>query len=183
MDKNVVDTYLRKQRCEWIFNPPHGSHIGGVWERMIGIVRKILNSMLADLGSLHLTHEVLSTLMAEVMAIVNSRPLLPVSTDPTMPDILTPNMLLTQKSLVLQVIPGEFTANDLCKHNKQWRQVQHLANFFGQGGEKSSYLCYSHDENGKQNHRVLKKETWFYCVRKTLHESSVLNGGTGPYHF
>ena len=70
MDNNVVDTYLRKQRCEWIFNPPHGSHIGGVWERMIGIDRKILNSMLADLGSRRLTHEVLSTLMTEVMAIV-----------------------------------------------------------------------------------------------------------------
>ena len=86
--------------------------------------------MFADLGPRHLTHEVRSTLMSEVMAIVNSRPLVPVSTDPTMPDILTPNTLLTQKSLALQAIPGEFTATDLCKHNKQWRQVQHLANVF-----------------------------------------------------
>jgi hypothetical protein len=130
MDENVVNTYLRKQRCEWIFNPPHGSHTSGVWEKMIGIVGEILDSMLADLGSRRLTHEVLSTLLTEVMAIVNNRPLVPVSTDPTMPDILTPNTLLTQKSLALQAIPGEFTANDLCKHNKQWRQVQYLANVF-----------------------------------------------------
>ena len=128
LDKHTVDTYLGKERCEWVFNPPHGSHMGGVWERFIGIVRKVLNSMLAELGPRHLTHEVLSTLMAEVTAIVNHRPLVPVSTDPTMPEILTPSTLLTQKSSTLKAIPGEFTATDLCKHNKQWRHVQHLAN-------------------------------------------------------
>ncbi|VDH94099.1 Hypothetical predicted protein [Mytilus galloprovincialis] len=36
--------------------------------------------------------------MAEVSAIVNSRPLVPVSTDPENPLILTPAMLLTQKT-------------------------------------------------------------------------------------
>ena len=125
--RNELDAAFR-ERCEWVFNPPHGSHIGRVWERMIGIVRKALNSMLAELGPRHLTHEVLTTLMAEVTAIVNSRPLVPVSTDPTMPEILTPSTLLTQKSSTLKAIPGEFTATDLCKHNKQWRPVQHLAN-------------------------------------------------------
>ena len=126
VDKHTVDTYLGKERCEWVFIPPHGSHMGGVWERMIGIVRKVLNSMLAELGPRHLTHEILSTLMAEVTAIVK----VPVSTDPTMPEILTPSTLLTQKSSTLKAIPGQFTATDLCKHNKQWRHVQHLANLF-----------------------------------------------------
>ena len=130
IDKLTVDTYLGKERCECVFNPPHGSIMGGVWERMIGIVRKVLNSMLAELGPRHLTHEILSTPMAEVTAIVNSRPLVPVSTDPTMPEILTPSTLLTQKSSTLKAIPGEFTATDLCKHSKQWRHVPHLANLF-----------------------------------------------------
>ena len=35
--------------------------------------------------------------MAEVCAIVNSRPIVPVSTDPEDPSILSPSMLLTQK--------------------------------------------------------------------------------------
>jgi hypothetical protein len=38
--------------------------MGGVWERMIGIVRKVLNTMLADLGPRYLTHEVLTTFVA-----------------------------------------------------------------------------------------------------------------------
>ncbi len=46
--------------------------------------------------------------MCEVTAIVNARPLVPVSTDPEAPLILTPATLLTQKFSVLPP-PGEFS--------------------------------------------------------------------------
>ena len=54
--------------------------------------------MLSDITSKHLTYEVLSTLMAEVSAIINAPPLVPVSNDQDCPHILSPSMLLTQKS-------------------------------------------------------------------------------------
>ena len=73
-----------ENRCSWIFNPPHSSHMGGVWERMIaGIARRILNLMLLKESKKKLTHDVLNTLMAEVSAIMNSRTIVPVSTDPS----------------------------------------------------------------------------------------------------
>nr|XP_054591067.1 uncharacterized protein LOC129154842 [Nothobranchius furzeri] len=123
---NTVQRYLGKQGCTWNFGPPHASHMGGSWERMIGVARRILDSMLLQQKS-HLTHEVLSTLMAEITAIINARPLLPVSTDPHQPFILSPAMLLTQKSGVPSP-PGDFIDKDL--FTKQWRQVQALANRF-----------------------------------------------------
>ena len=123
---NTVQRYLSKQGCSWNFRPPYASHMGGSWERMIGVARRILDSMLLQQKS-RLTHEVLSTLMAEITAIINARPLLPVSTDPQQPFILSPAMLLTQKSGVPPP-PGDFTDKDL--HTKQWRQVQALANQF-----------------------------------------------------
>ncbi|VDI07434.1 Hypothetical predicted protein [Mytilus galloprovincialis] len=99
---NVEDgpfkNFLYNSGTTWIFNPPHSSHMGGAWERMIGITRRILDSMLLNAAGRSLTHDVLNTLMAEVSAIVNSRPLVPVSTDPENPLILTPAMLLTQKT-------------------------------------------------------------------------------------
>lgn len=123
-----VSNYLSDQGCVWLFNPPHSSHMGGSWERMIGVTRRILDAMFLKLGSFQLTHEVLTTFMAEVTAIVNSRPLTSVSTDPDEPLILTPAMLLTQKIAVLPVPPGNFDDSNIFRH--QWHQVQSLANTF-----------------------------------------------------
>ncbi len=119
--------YLHENGCTWEFNPPHASHMGGAWERMIGVTRRILDGMLLQKKHVHLTHEVLCTLMAEVSAIINARPLVPVSADPYSPCILTPAMLLTQKPRV--PVPFEnYNEKDLLKC--QWKQVQALANEF-----------------------------------------------------
>ncbi len=77
----TVQRYLSEQGCSWNCNPPHASHMGGSWERMIGVAKRILDSMLLQQKT-RLTNEVFCMLMAEVTAIINARPLLPVSTDP-----------------------------------------------------------------------------------------------------
>lgn len=136
---SILD-YLHSKDCTWEFNPPHASHMGGVWERMIGVTRRILDSMLLQNKHTNLTHEVLCTLMAEVSAIINARPLIPVSSDPSSPLLLTPALLLTQKP-GLHAPPGDFTSKDLLKG--QWRQVQVLANEFW-GRWKNEYLSTLH---------------------------------------
>ena len=126
-DVDIAD-YLLKQKCTWVFNPPHSSHMGGAWERMIGVARRILDSMLLQVGPSKLNHEVLVTFMAEVSAIVNARPLIPVSADPEAPLILTPSMLLTQKTGTSPPPASEFSKGDLLKN--QWKRVQALAETF-----------------------------------------------------
>ncbi|KAJ8365140.1 hypothetical protein SKAU_G00139710 [Synaphobranchus kaupii] len=128
LGETSVEDYLLDKKCTWVFNPPHASHMGGAWERMIGIARRILESMFLQLGYSKLTHEVLTTLMAEVTAIINARPLVPVSSDPEAPLILTPSTLLTQKIGVSPPPPGDFTKGDMFKH--QWKRVQVLADTF-----------------------------------------------------
>ncbi|XP_057699014.1 uncharacterized protein LOC130920115 [Corythoichthys intestinalis] len=123
-----IGTFLKDSACKWQFNPPHASHMAGSWERMIGVTRKILNAMLLEHPYGKLTHEVLVTLLAEVTAIVNARPLTAVSTDPENPVILTPAMLLTQKVGTPPIPPGQFQTSDLFK--AQWKRVQYLANVF-----------------------------------------------------
>lgn len=95
---------------------------------MIGVTRRIRESVLADLPPKHLTHEVLSTLIAEVTAKVNARPLVLVPIDPDVPEILSPAILLKQKSQSLKAIPGNFNYQEL--YNKQRQQVQYLDNLF-----------------------------------------------------
>ncbi|XP_042271051.1 uncharacterized protein LOC121899355 [Thunnus maccoyii] len=138
VDEDAMKRYLAEKGCIWTFNPPHPSHMGGAWERMIGITRKILDSMLLQSRPSRLTHEVLTTFMAEVMAIMNNRSLVPLSTDASDPFILTPATLLTQQCGSHPIIPGEFDSKDLYK--RQWQQVQSLANTFWDRWRKQ-YLC------------------------------------------
>lgn len=76
---------------------------------MIGVTRRIVDSMLLQNKHTHLTHEVLCTLIAEISAIINVRPLIPISSDPSSPIPLSPAMLLTQKP-GLHATPGNFTS-------------------------------------------------------------------------
>lgn len=123
-----VKHFLDQSKIKWIFNAPHSSHMGGVWERMIGVTRRILDALLLGPKGKNLTHEVLSTMMAEVTAIMNSRPITTISSDPDMPFVLSPAILLNQK------ISGHFSTcvnvsiRDLYK--EQWKQVQVLSDFF-----------------------------------------------------
>ncbi|XP_070001352.1 uncharacterized protein [Penaeus vannamei] len=55
-EKKIVN-HLYQTGSKWIFNAPHSSHMGGVWERLIQICRKILESMLAETPYKTLTHE------------------------------------------------------------------------------------------------------------------------------
>lgn len=64
------------------------------------------------------------------MAIINSRPLsVEHLNDPTGPEPLTPNHILTMKSTIVQPPPGVFMKEDLYLQ-KRWRRVQYLANEF-----------------------------------------------------
>ena len=85
--------------------------------------------MFAALGPFQLTHELLVTLMAEVMGIVNSRPIAVVPSDAEQPQPLTPNMLLTMKTKPLISPPSTFTSQDLYSR-QYWRRVQYLADQF-----------------------------------------------------
>lgn len=72
--------------------------MGRAWERIIGVSKKVLNVMLFDPKHKDISHDVLTSLMAEVCATVNNIPLTYVSSDPKAPTLLTPSMLLTMRS-------------------------------------------------------------------------------------
>ena len=54
-------SFQNKNGCNWIFNALHSSHIVGVWERVIGLARRILNVILLKQPKRQLTHDVLVT--------------------------------------------------------------------------------------------------------------------------
>ena len=71
--------------------------VGGVWQRQIRTVRNVLNGLLRRSGQ-RLSKSSLRTVLYEVMAIVNSRPLAVESLEsPDGPRPLTPNHILTME--------------------------------------------------------------------------------------
>ncbi|XP_046863163.1 uncharacterized protein LOC124456899 [Xenia sp. Carnegie-2017] len=124
-DQSKVDKFCTQRRSKWHFNPPSASHMGGVWERMIRSVRQILKAIPKEQV---VSDEVLQTVIAEVVLILNSRPLTRNSDSPEDDDPLTPNHLLHLRASS-SLPPGLFDKNDLCC-KKNWKQAQYLANVF-----------------------------------------------------
>ena len=116
---------LLQRNIKWIFNPPASSHQGGVWERCIRTVRKVMKSLMREQVT---DDEGLSTLMCEVESIVNGRPITKVSDDPRDLEALTPHhlLLLNPRS---SIPPGKFMKEDNYVQ-RRWRQVQYLADVF-----------------------------------------------------
>ena len=75
------ESKLQKQNINWIFNPPAASQMGGAWGCQIRSTRKVLAGLMEEYGHC-LDEESFRTLMCEVEAIVNLRPLTTVSGRP-----------------------------------------------------------------------------------------------------
>ena len=107
-------------RITWINNPPTASDMSGVWERQIRTARGILNALVKTHGK-SLDKELLHTVVVEVEALGNSRPM----TTETISDAkcgipLSPANLLSMKSKVILPLPGCFSSADIyCR--KRWR--------------------------------------------------------------
>ena len=129
VDAERLATFLAEKQCDFVFNAPHASHAGGVWERQIRTVRNVLNTTLS-LAPGRLNDTSLRTLLYEAAAIVNSRPLTTDNlNDPNSLEPLTPNHLITMKASTALPPPGKFVREDLYGQ-KRWRQVQYLAEQF-----------------------------------------------------
>ncbi|XP_072172537.1 uncharacterized protein [Diadema setosum] len=132
MDQTKVQEYLLSNGSDWIpfeLNVPHASHMGGVWERQIQTVRRVLEPLLKSVGC-QLDDEAFRTFLTEAEAIINSRPLTTTNlNDPGAPEPLTPNHILLMKSKVALPPPGIFQREDVYSR-KWWRRVQYAANEF-----------------------------------------------------
>ena len=95
-DREKVVRAARRQEVEWTFTPPLASHHGGVWERMIRTVRRVMVAVLNS--NTRMTDDILHTVLCEVENIVNSRPITKCSDDIDGNTALTPNHMLLFRS-------------------------------------------------------------------------------------
>ncbi|XP_076384567.1 uncharacterized protein LOC143263622 [Megalopta genalis] len=120
-----INTFLIERAINWHFIPPQAPHFGGLWEAAVKSFKYHLKRVV---GPELLTFEGLNTLIIDVEAILNSRPLTPLSSDPSDLLALTPGHFLIGDALTslrdrdLQGTP----ANRL----SAWQRVQQLKQHF-----------------------------------------------------
>jgi len=93
----TVRTALTQRGVQWMYIPKRAPWYGGFWERLIGLTKTALKKIL---GRAYVSMETLQTILTEVEAIMNDRPLTHVSSNVSDPEPLTPSHLLYGRRLI-----------------------------------------------------------------------------------
>jgi len=123
--RKVVSNMLLNEGTEWRFIPPKAPHFGGIWEAGIKSVKQHLRRVVGDTV---LTFEELYTVLTQIEACLNSRPLCPLSSDPNDLSALTPSHFLIGEPLT--AIPDPNLLD--CKSNRlqRWQLVRQISQSF-----------------------------------------------------
>ncbi|XP_055622170.1 uncharacterized protein LOC129765767 [Toxorhynchites rutilus septentrionalis] len=119
--KGQVARECTENGIRWHFNPPKGSHFGGLWEAAIKSAQKHFTRVL---GPRVLAYDDMETLLAQIECCLNSRPLTPLSDDPSDLAPLTPGHFLVGSEL--KAVPD--VNLDSVQYNRltQWQQTQKM---------------------------------------------------------
>nr|XP_018908471.1 PREDICTED: uncharacterized protein LOC109038016 [Bemisia tabaci] len=118
----MVTKHLTLKNIKWHFSPPTGSHFGGIWEAGIKSVKFHLKRILGDQK---LTFEEFTTLLTRIEAILNSRPLCPISSDVEDLNVLTPAHFLIGGPLLS--LPEYDSSSTPSNRLSRWQLLQRIS--------------------------------------------------------
>lgn len=96
LNSEEIRTMLGREGIVWKFIPKKAPWFGGYWERLIGLTKA---SIKKTLGRANITLLTLQTIIVEVEALLNDRPLTYISDDISDPEPLTPAHILPGRRL------------------------------------------------------------------------------------
>lgn len=102
-ERRRIIEQLAADNIQWKLNPPSAPHFGGIWEAAVKSLKHHLQRVLGDTT---LTFEEMSTLLTQIEACMNSRPLQALSDDPEDLAALTPGHFLVGTALTVVPEPS-----------------------------------------------------------------------------
>ena len=90
-DQDLITNFCASQNLQWKFIPARSPHFGGLWESSVKSFKSHFKKVINDTA---LTYEEMLTLINQIEAILNSRPITPMSSNPNDPLPLTPAHLM-----------------------------------------------------------------------------------------
>lgn len=123
--KETIQEELTKLKINWQFIPPRTPNFGGLWESSVKSMKK---HFYAVTKGLILTLEECYTLLVEIEAVLNSRPLTALSTDPKDLSFLTPSHFLIGDYMMQ---PAQRSYLDIPDNKlSRWQHVQNVRQDF-----------------------------------------------------
>lgn len=119
--RNSIAQECTNQGIRWFFNPPKASHFGGLWESAIWSAQK---HFVRVVGTHKLAIDDMETLLCQIECCLNSRPIVPLSDDPSDYEPLTPGHFLTGS--LLKTVPDKDLSSIPMNRLHRWQQVQKL---------------------------------------------------------
>ena len=120
-----INHQLSDRGVNWHFNPPGAPHQGGLWEAGVKSVKFHLRRIV---GNVLLTFEEFQTVLSQISACLNSRPLCGMSEDPSDFNVLTPAHFLIGEPLT--AIPEPDYTHLKINRLSKWQQLQQMYQHF-----------------------------------------------------
>ncbi|XP_022823337.1 uncharacterized protein LOC111354230 [Spodoptera litura] len=124
-NKHLLSDFAAQEGIRFNFIPAYSPHFGGIWESGIKSAKHHIKRVI---GNLHLTFEELQTLFAQVEAILNSRPLCPMSSNPNDFLSLSPGHFLIGRALT--AVPSPLLEDEDPNKLKRYQKLEQVCQHF-----------------------------------------------------